>query len=162
VGLLAAAACLDVVVGTGVASSICMTIGATLDVFATPISCVASFGLAADCTVHSRNFQSSLNSIPGTQGYHCPVLTQCAPMPNPIDMCLRCIFPHLRAELPPEHPASETTILKETLGHTPVQVVAGAGVGLLVGLTLISLLGLIGALPGAAAAAAVASPRPGL
>jgi acid phosphatase family membrane protein YuiD len=69
---------------------------------------------------------------------------------------------YLRAELPPEHPASETTILKETLGHTPVQVVAGAGVGLLVGLILISLLGLIGALPGAAAAAAAASPRPGL
>lgn len=64
------------------------------------------------------------------------------------------------AELPPEHPASETSALQETLGHTPVQVAAGAGVGLLVGLTLISLLGVLGWLPGAAATAAAAAGSP--
>lgn len=62
--------------------------------------------------------------------------------------------------MPPGHPASETTILQETLGHTPVQVAAGAGVGLLVGLALVSLLGAVGALPGPAAAAAAAASSP--
>lgn len=37
------------------------------------------------------------------------------------------------AHLPTEHPASETVQLQETLGHTPLQVVMGAAVGLLVG-----------------------------
>ena len=37
------------------------------------------------------------------------------------------------AQLPPDHPASETMQLQETLGHTPLQVVMGAAVGLVVG-----------------------------
>ena len=38
-------------------------------------------------------------------------------------------------ELPPDHPVSSTTTgqLKDTLGHTPVQVAVGALVGIAVG-----------------------------
>lgn len=62
-----------------------------------------------------------------------------------IGLC--CFVPG--AELPPGHPASETTVLQETLGHTPIQVVVGAGVGLVVAWLLITLLSLAGAVPGA-------------
>ena len=36
-------------------------------------------------------------------------------------------------ELPPEHPASDHRPLRDSLGHTPLQVLAGAGLGALVG-----------------------------
>ena len=36
-------------------------------------------------------------------------------------------------ELPPEHPASDHRPLRDTLGHTPLQVLAGAALGALVG-----------------------------
>lgn len=36
-------------------------------------------------------------------------------------------------ELPPDHPVSDTRPLRDTLGHTPLQVAAGAVLGLLVG-----------------------------
>jgi len=37
-------------------------------------------------------------------------------------------------ELPPEHPVSESRpVLRDTIGHTPMQVVAGAVLGLFVG-----------------------------
>eukprot|EP00250_Pteridium_aquilinum_P012549 c20793_g2_i1 orf=364-855(+) len=39
-------------------------------------------------------------------------------------------------ELPPEHPLAETRPLREPLGHTPPQVVAGAMVGCLIALLL--------------------------
>jgi acid phosphatase family membrane protein YuiD len=48
------------------------------------------------------------------------------------------------AHLPPEHPASETVQLQETLGHTPLQVVMGAALGLLVGSLVIGLYSLAG------------------
>lgn len=44
-------------------------------------------------------------------------------------LCRPCRIP---PELPSEHPASETLYLQETLGHTPVQVAAGALLGLVV------------------------------
>ena len=37
------------------------------------------------------------------------------------------------SELPPEHPAGEIRPLKEALGHTPLQVFAGACTGIIVG-----------------------------
>lgn len=37
-------------------------------------------------------------------------------------------------ELPPDHPVSNSaTVLKDTLGHTPLQVAVGAVVGVLTG-----------------------------
>lgn len=43
------------------------------------------------------------------------------------------------AELPSNHPAAEMVALKETLGHTPVQVLVGAIVGFLMSWVFISL-----------------------
>ena len=37
------------------------------------------------------------------------------------------------SELPPEHPVSDVRPLKDTLGHTPTQVFAGACTGVIVG-----------------------------
>jgi uncharacterized protein len=37
------------------------------------------------------------------------------------------------SELPPDHPVQESGRLRDTLGHTPVQVFVGAIVGLIVG-----------------------------
>uniref|UniRef100_A0A7S2Z161 Acid phosphatase/vanadium-dependent haloperoxidase-related protein n=1 Tax=Chloropicon laureae TaxID=464258 RepID=A0A7S2Z161_9CHLO len=37
------------------------------------------------------------------------------------------------SELPPEHPVSEVRPLKDALGHTPIQVFAGACTGIIVG-----------------------------
>ena len=36
------------------------------------------------------------------------------------------------SELPPEHPVSEVRPLKDALGHTPLQVFAGACTGVIV------------------------------
>ena len=36
-------------------------------------------------------------------------------------------------ELPQQHPVSDTRPLRDSLGHTPVEVMAGAVVGLVVG-----------------------------
>lgn len=48
------------------------------------------------------------------------------------------------AHLPSDHPAAETAQLQETLGHTPLQVVMGAAVGLLVGGLVTGLSSLLG------------------
>lgn len=45
------------------------------------------------------------------------------------------------AELPPEHPAQVTGVLRDSLGHTPLQVAVGAAVGLVVGYLLVILWG---------------------
>jgi acid phosphatase family membrane protein YuiD len=46
----------------------------------------------------------------------------------------------IMSELPPDHPVQETGRLRDTLGHTPLQVFVGAGVGLVVGyLTQVSM-----------------------
>lgn len=37
------------------------------------------------------------------------------------------------SELPPDHPVSDTRPLRDSLGHTPLQVAVGAVVGLVVG-----------------------------
>ena len=44
-------------------------------------------------------------------------------------------------ELPPEHPAGRQPELKDALGHTPVQVFAGAFLGILVGFVVAKIAG---------------------
>ena len=36
-------------------------------------------------------------------------------------------------ELPPDHPVSDTRPLRDTLGHTPLQVAVGAMLGMVIG-----------------------------
>jgi acid phosphatase family membrane protein YuiD len=48
------------------------------------------------------------------------------------------------SELPPDHPVSDVRPLRDSLGHTPLQVVVGAFVGIVVGyVTQVSLQGIV-------------------
>lgn len=73
-----------------------------------------------------------------TQGNPACVCPACVPV-----MCVytgrhASVLNLIVAQLPSEHPAAETMQLQETLGHTPLQVLCGAAVGLVVGVLVTS------------------------
>ncbi|KXZ48601.1 hypothetical protein GPECTOR_26g504 [Gonium pectorale] len=55
------------------------------------------------------------------------------------------------AEMPPDHPVQDSGRLRDSLGHTPIQVAVGAALGIVVGVIVESLF-LLGSGVGAAAA----------
>ncbi|KAJ8633203.1 hypothetical protein MRB53_026539 [Persea americana] len=102
---------------------------------------------ASGVRLHAGQQAVPPSSLPLLLRHHVPLLPlqlcclQPQPSPLPLQLCRlqpppspsTCqVLNQIVCELPPEHPLSNVRPLRELLGHTPLQVVAGAVLGCIV------------------------------
>ncbi|WCJ32973.1 Acid phosphatase/vanadium-dependent haloperoxidase-related protein [Euphorbia peplus] len=92
-------------------------------------------------TVSALAVSIGLQEGPGTSTFAIAVVLACVVMYDATGVRLHAgrqaeLLNQIVCELPPEHPVYNVRPLRDSLGHTPLQVAAGAGLGFIVAILM--------------------------